>query len=84
MDSMREFSENCRVVFDEQAHGLIECFNEISADYRAIAEQLERERRIKYREHAQIVQQKQQTTFEGESSTAEAVSDKVCAHQSIL
>eukprot|EP00794_Sanderia_malayensis_P018687 gene18687-20574_t len=58
MDAVKEFGRSCRVFFEQTANELIEYFNEVSADYRAIAVQLEKERRIKYKEHAKVSQMK--------------------------
>ncbi len=77
MDSMREFGRSCKVFFEEQANSLIDYFNEISADYRTIAVQLEKERRIKYREHAKLAQQKMHMKEEGEGSTIHVSPGKV-------
>lgn len=75
MDSMREFGVSCKVYFEEIADNMIEYFNEISEDYRLIAEQLEREWTVQYREHLKSAQERRESRDLVESS-ASADGDK--------
>ena len=81
MDSLREFGVTCKKYFEDIANSMIDYFNEISADYRAIAEQLEREWTVKFKEHIKIAQQRRESRDprEGTSSDAERIAsaDKV-------
>ena len=70
MDSMREFGVSCKVYFQEMANEMIDYFNEISEDYRAIAEQLEREWTVKFKEHLKSVQERRGSRGLGESSAS--------------
>ena len=69
MDSIREFGVSCKEYFEEIANNMIDYFNEISADYRAIAEQLEREWTIKYKENIRIVHGRRDSKELGEGSS---------------
>ena len=77
-DKVREFGAECRQYFENLADSLIAFFNEISEDYRAIAAQLERERKEKYKDyarqqhqrHQQRQQQQQQESGEGQNGGA--------------
>ena len=68
LDSIREFGKSCAVYFEEVANNMIDYFNEISEDYRAIAEQLEREWTLKYREHLKNVQERRESKDPAESN----------------
>jgi len=70
MDSMREFGISCKLYFQEMANKMIDYFDEISEDYRAIAEQLEREWTVKFREHLKSVQERRGSRGLGESSAS--------------
>ena len=70
MDSIREFGASCKVYFEEVANKMIDYFNEISEDYRAIAEQLEKEWTVKYREHLKSAQERRESRDLIESSAS--------------
>ena len=70
LDSLREFGVSCKEYFQKLANEMIEYFDQISEDYRAIAEQLEKEWTVKFREHLKSAQERHESRELAESTAS--------------